>query len=259
MDQKQPYLEQLTKIEWQKDTHIPLPPASYRYQIVVVCSPHGRQKAQFANGIYPYFTYVEQLDKNHQWIERGTTLVPVLPDGRLLTVIEQRPVLARHPDIPYIAVVGGKKLDLRKFGPYSSLEFPGGAVDPNEEIRAGFLRELIEETEIGEQTATLFMRRRPLFMALSEIASCQHFGVAFLSGMKFEEKTESDGGLWVHALHESEVAYNIIVGVMHSSNTEIGFELYCKVKRALQSPVDMEIMIQGGYLERIVTKVKLGK
>lgn len=259
MDQQQSYLEQLTKIEWHEDAHIPLPPASYRYRIMVVCSSHGRQKAQFANGTYPYFTYVEQLDKNHRWIEQGTTIVPVLPDGRLLTVIEQRPVLARHPDVPYIAAVGGKRLDLRKFGPYSSLEFPGGAVDPNEELRAGFLRELREETEIGDQTATLFIRRRPLFLLLSDIASCQHFGVAFLAGMKFEEKTETDGGLWVHALHETEVAYNIATGVMHSSQTEIAFELYGKVKRALESPVNMAIMTLNGYLEKIVTRVKLEK
>ena len=85
------HLKPLLEIEWAEGLRVPLPANSYRTRIVICCSSIGRQEALFANGyIGNYFSYIEILSKG-QWVPRGAIIIPVLPDGRFLMVVEQRP------------------------------------------------------------------------------------------------------------------------------------------------------------------------
>lgn len=92
----------LAETTWEEGKIVSLVAGSYRHETVAVCSPAGRQKAQFANGEFPYFAHVELLGASGKRIEQGAGIVPVLPDGRLLMVVEQRPPQGKVADRPYL-------------------------------------------------------------------------------------------------------------------------------------------------------------
>ncbi len=250
--------ECLKGIEWQEGKIIPVAEGPYRYRIVVQCSSVGRQKAIFTNGEYPYFSYIESVDGQGQWVKQGTGLVPVLPDGRLIMVVEQRAAQGRFPDRPMIAQIGGKKVDLKVFGLFSSLEFPGGAVDGKEGLKAGFIRELQEETGAENQSALFYKRRWPTYSLGSDEARQQFLGVVFLSGFSFASHVKTDGGLTILALTPYEVQTNIWSGVIHSGQAALAeWGFYKEVEIVRQHPSLEKAQIRLGYLE--IEQIKLVK
>ena len=230
----------------------------YRYRIVAHCSSFGRQKATFANGEYPYFCYIESVDGNGRWIKQGTGLVPVLSDGRLIMVVEQRAPQGRFPGRPTIAQIGGQKVDLNVFGPFSSLEFPGGAIDGQEGLKAGFLRELQEETGVENQSALFYKRRWPVYSLGSDEARQQFLGVVFLSGLSFASQVTTDGGLTILALTPEEVEQNIRNGVIHSAQAALSeWSFYQEVARARRDKNFMDKLRESGYLE--IEQIRISK
>lgn len=248
----------LSVVVWEEGKIFPLLEGPYRYRIIVHCSERGRQRALFANGEHSYFCYVEIIDNNGQWIERGVGIVPVLPDGRFIMVVEQRPAQSRYPDCPMVAEVGGKKLNLNIFGEHSSLEFPGGAVDPNEGLKAGFLRELTEETGVEEQEAFYYNCLRPVYPLGSDLCLRQFIGVVFLSGLSYTKKVETDGGLNVLALTQAEVQRNIWKGVIHSGQAAIlEWSFYHDVQRVRSDVGFKNRLLDSGYL--MIERIKIAK
>jgi len=247
----------LKGIEWQEGKVVPLLEGPYRYRIMVHCSAGGRQETEFSNGNRKYFCYVELTAPNGTWIEKGAGIVPVLPDGRLIMVVEQRPPQDRYPDRPMVARIGGRDVDLGKFGPYSSLEFPGGAVDPNEGLKAGFLRELAEETGVENQSAVFYSRNQPFYPFGSDLALRQFVGVVFLSGLSYKEKTKGDGGLNIFALTEEEITFNIRKGVIHSAQAALMqwsfYRELVDIKTNLKAIEGLESM---GYLSVSTVKIR---
>lgn len=252
--------ESLAEIEWQEGKIVGVVEGPYRYRIVCHCSSAGRQRALFANGEHPYFCSIEIISGNGQWIQKGASIVPILPDGRFIMVVEQRPAQDRYPGRPMVANIGGQKIDLSCFGKNSSLEFPGGGVDAGEGLKAGFLRELIEETGIEEQKALYYSRRHPLYPFGSDIAVQQFYGVVFLSGLSYENHVETDGGLTVFALTKEEVECNIWNGVIHSGQAALlpwGF--YKDVELARSNPDFERMLKESGYLRVEEIKIKIVK
>lgn len=248
----------LRKINWVEGAIEPILEAPYRYRVVAHCSSRGRQKAEFANGEHSYFCYIETISETGQWIEKCASVVPVLPDGRLIMIVEQRPAQGRYSDRPLIAEIQGKRVDLRAFGPYSSLEFPGGAVEPGEGLRAGFLRELIEETGVQEQTALYYSQIHPLYALGSELALQSFMNVIFLSGLSYEKYVRTDGGLNVFALTPDEVQQNIWNGVIHSGQTGIlSWSFYKEIEALRRNPALEQELVRSGYIR--VENIKIGK
>jgi len=250
--------ELLKTIEWQEGKVVPITEGPYRHRIVAHCAGNGRQRAMFANGEHSYFCYVELLSTNGQWIQKGAGMVPVLPDGRFIMVVEQRPAHGRYLNRPMTAKIDGQSVDLNAFGQHSSLEFPGGAVDPNEGLKAAFLRELQEETGVGNQSAAYYARRHSILPFGSDIALEQYFGVVFLTGLSFERHVTSDGGLTVFALDRDEVDHNIWNGVIRSGQAALlQWAFYKEVERARIDPDFERMLKESGYLA--VKKVQIAK
>lgn len=248
----------LEEIEWEEGKIVSVAEGPYRYRIVAHCSVHGRQRAMFANGEYPYFCYIELLAGNGQWIKGGVAIVPVLPDGRLIMVVEQRPPQGRFSDRPMIAEIEGKPIDLSRYGPYSSLEFPGGAVDPGEGLKSGFLREMQEETGVNEQAALYYSRLQPSYQYGADIAIRAFTGVVFLSGLSYEKHVETDGGLTVLALTRDDVERNVWNGVIHSGPAALFQWNFYKEVEAIRSNPDLERrLVQSGYLG--IENIKIAK
>ena len=225
--------KQLAKIVWDEGKHERVMVSSYRHAVVVACSLRGRQKAVFVNGEHPYFAYTELLTAGEKWISHGNNIVPVLPDDRLIMVVEQRPVLARYEGRPTVVEFEDRSLDLKDYGPYSSLEFPGGAIEPGESFTAGFLRELQEETEVENQKATLYRRLPPIYPFGSDIALQSFLSVIFLSGYSFSHTVKDDGGLIVFALTYDEVERNIKNGIIASVQAALlGWAFYREILTA---------------------------
>lgn len=176
----------------------------YRYRVMGICSSAGRQSAQFANGAFPYFEHMEITRLDGSWAAQGNAVVPVLPEGRLLMVVEQRPPQYRFPDQPTHIEINGGRIALGEFGPYSVVEFPGGGLEKGENFTAGFLRELMQEVGIPEQSAMLYWCLRPHHPLVSDLADEKHVGVIYLSSGTFERYVETDGGLHVLALTRDE-------------------------------------------------------
>lgn len=252
--------EVLKKNEWEEGKVIPIVDGSHRTRVVVTCYSKGRQKAQFANGEHNYGAYIELTRPDGSWISQGTGIVPVLPDGRLIMVVEQRPPQWRLPNQPTTIVVGGEIVDLREFGPYSSVEFPGGAVDPEDrKFTAGFLKELVEETEVPNQTATVYRRKPPLFPQGSDLALEGQLCVVYLSNLGFEKHVKTDGGLDVMALSPEDVQNNIWAGSIRSGQAALlGWAFYKEVEQARADRIVCRHMRERGYLE-IIKEVKIGK
>lgn len=248
----------LLDVIWENGKVVPVCEGPYRFQVVIQCSQKGRQKAMFSNGEFPYFAYVRLLSGDGTWIEQGAGVVPVLKDGRFLMVVEQRP--AQGYGNPSIARIGGKNVDLSQFGEFSSLEFPGGAVDPGEGLKAGFLRELVEETGVGEQIAMHYARCNPIYPQGADLALKQYIGVIFLSGLSFLDKVSTDGGLNVFALTKDELVHNILAGVIRSNQAALTqWAFYKEVEEAIASPHLLQTMIDAKYLSVEEVKVQLPK
>jgi 8-oxo-dGTP pyrophosphatase MutT (NUDIX family) len=248
--------EFLSSQSWEEGRVICLPPSSYRHRVVVVCYSQGRQTTAFANGIYNFGAHVEMLDGRGQWSPSGSNFVPVLPDGRLIMVVEQRPAQGRFGNQPTKLVTILGDVDLRSFGPYSSLEFPGGSYEEGEGFKAGILRELVEETGVCEQTATLFFSR-PIDIFGCDAAKQSNLGVLFLGKMKHETFTPSDGGLTVLALSEEDVWENISLGNITSGQAALmPWWFYRDVKSALGNPGVYARMQNAGYFRREEVVIK---
>lgn len=239
----------LMQHEWVEGRIVPIATASYRHRIVAVCTDVGRQKTQFANGEFPFFSYMEVVRSDGSWVQGGNSIVPILPDGRLIMVVEQRPSHYRYANQPtHIEIDGGGRIPLVEFGPYSSLEFPGGGIGSEESFTAEFLRELIEETGVADQSAMLYWCNQPHYGFGSDIASESHLGVIYLSKMGFEGYVRSDGGLHVLALTRDEVQRNVWNGTIRSGQAaHLAWAFYKEVAdadvRTLQS------MQYAGYLK----------
>ena len=239
--------DELKNVEWEEGKHVQLATLLYRHAIVVVCSTRGRQKAQFANGEFPYFAYTEIVNREGLWSGRGNNVIPVLPDGRLLMVVEQRPVLARYPGLPKtVKLEGGLTFDLGEFG---SLEFGGGGIEPGENITLGILRELGEETGVPDQKVLLYRRIHPIFQFGSDVASANYYSVVFLSALRFEKFVLNDGGLRIVAMSEAEIEDNLRNGVISSGQAAIfGWNFYWEVKKAKGNKEFERRLVESGYL-----------
>lgn len=249
----------LAEHAWEEGKVIKVVDGSYRTRVVVTCYSVGRQKAEFANGVHNYGAYVELTRPDGTWISQGMGIVPVLPDGRLIMVVEQRPSQFRLPNQPTTIMVGGETVDLREFGPYSSLEFPGGAVDPQDHtLKAGFLKELVEETEVPNQMATVYRRKPPLFPQGSDLALEGQLCVVYLTNLGFQKRVKTDGGLDVMALSPADVQSNIWAGNIRSAQAALlGWAFYREVEWARSDRVVCHGMLVSGYFE--VLKVNISK
>lgn len=249
---------ELAKYEWAEGRTFALVDGSYRTRVAVTCYAAGRQTAVFAGGVEGnYGAYVELIRPDGTCIRQGTNVVPILPDGRLIMVVEQRPAQWRFDGQPATLIVGDELLDLTQFGPYSSVEFPGGAVDTGDTLTAGFLRELEEETEVEEQTALLYARRQPLFPQGSDLALEGFLSVVFLSRHRFSGFVKSDGGLNVLALSRQDVQRNIWAGNIRSAQAALlGWAWYQEVLAAQADVARFVLMSSTGYLN--VKNVHLG-
>jgi len=233
--------EELAGLEWKESAAHKMPAGSYRHRVVVVCYGQGRQKALFYNGEHNFGAYMELITGNGDWIREGSNIVPVLPDGRLLMVVEQRPAqYAYGHQPPQIHLAGGKVLELGQFGPYSSLEFPGGALDGNEGVKIGALRELLEETEVKEgQSGKLWVRNQPLYTLGSDVALRGYLCVLFLTNAQFSTKVTNDGGLTVLALAPEEVQDNIWRGGICSAQAALqGHSFYTEVVQIMDGQIN---------------------
>lgn len=242
--------ESFRQEEWYEGRIIHVAVGSYRHRLVIHCSKGGRQKAVFADGQeHNYAGYVELINGKGEWIKQGAGMVPVLPDGRLLMVVEQRPPQSRLPNHSTVARISGEDVDLQRFGLHSSLEFPGGAVEPGQNLKAGFISELTDETGIPNQFVLCYHCLRPVSAFGSDIASEQYFSVVFLSGFKYEPYVADDGGLQVFALTADEVEQNIYSGVIRSGQAAfLQWFFYKQVERARADAVFEKKLRGAGYL-----------
>lgn len=218
---------------WVSGKVIDVVQGSARHKTVIHCSPTGRQTHEFANGPGKTAAYVELTRPDGSWIQYGAGIVPVLPDGRLIMVVEQRPPQGRYDQADHF-VVDGQKIDLMAFGPYSSLEFPGGAVD-DESFQAGFLRELTEETGVSP-TGQIYMGRHLVHPTGSDVALAMHYGVIYLEGMKFDKYVDTDGGLSVFSIKPADVWKNFYAGNIRSGQAAlINLLFYKEIEEMRQS------------------------
>lgn len=247
----------LQTIRWEEGKMVPIMAGPYRHQLIVCCCKTGRQRAMFANGEHTYSCYFELVDDRGKRTPDGVAIVPVLPDDRLIMVVEQRPPQGCHSERPMIARIGGKDIDLNAFGRDSSLEFPGGTVELSQNLSAAFLDELTQETGVGDQTAACYSRCHPIWPFGSDLGRKLFFKVVFLTGLHFEEYVESDGGLNIFALTEDEVEYNIHKGVICSGQAALlGWGFYLEVKKARTSERYMAKLLAAGYLSIEEVKIK---
>ena len=241
--------ERLAEEEWAEGRIITLPAQSYRHAVTVACYAQGRQRAKFANGEHNYGAYVELLTATGERNAAGSGIVPVLPDGRLLMVVEQRPAQGPCKGRGGILTDKGRWLDLSKFGPYSSLEFPGGAKDSPETIRSSALRELVEETGVQDQKAELFLREHPIYPMGSDMSLANTYGVIFLQAMEFQDYVRTDGGLVVLALTTDSIQKNIWSGVISSgSGALLPWNFYREVMEIKRFPDLMETLVNTRYM-----------
>lgn len=248
------FLEKLRKVVWEENKHIQLYIISHRHALVIACSKRGKQKLVFANGEFPCSAYIQILNKNLEWNAYGNNIVPVLPDGRIIMIMEQRAILERYKNrLKIVELSGGATFDLGEIG---SLEFPGGAVEPEEKIKVGALRELKEENGLENQEATLYYRIHPIYAFGSDIASANFFSVAHLSRMKFENYTPTDGGLTILALFETEIERNIRNGIIASGQAAmLAWGFYQEVKKARDDPKLLKQWTDEGYIS--IEKVRI--
>lgn len=240
------YLDELLGIEWAEDRRIPLPASSYRSRTVICCSTAGRQEARFANGPGKYFAYVELLSQG-EWIRQGVQIVPILPDGRFLMVVEQRPaqyVFEQKPPAQIELAAGN--VDLASFGPYSSLEFPGGAVHPEDKtVTIGALRELYQETGIPDQSVSGFRQCHPVYPQGADLALELYLSIMYLSSNAFASFVKNDGGLTIFALTFDEVEHNRRSGVIAAAASLLAWAFYKEVEEIKNAGRRAELQASG--------------
>lgn len=251
----------LRQVYWVEGRIIPVACGPYRHQIVVHCTKEGRRTATFADGKdYKYAGYIQFVNDKGEWTQRGASIVPVLPNGDILFIVEQRPAQSRFPGRNKIALIGGKSVDLNDFGLHSSLEPPGGSIEPGQGLKAGFLAELTAETGIADQPALVYSRRKSVCLFGSDLAQEQYQHVVFLTGLVYEPYVADDGGLQVFALSEAEVDYNIHNDVICSGQAALlPWAFYKEVQRARADAVLEQKLKDMGYLaveEIQITKAK---
>lgn len=253
------YLKQLLKIEWQEGKKVPLPSSSYRTRTVIYCSAVGRQRAEFASGYMGnYFAYIEILT-NRRWVLRGAIIIPVLPDGRFLMVVEQRPpqyVFETKPPT-HIEFVD-HRVELAQFGPYSSLEFPGGGIHPEDmTIFSGALRELSEEAGVANQRVTVFSHQHPIYPMGSDIALEGYSFVVYLSDERFPAKVKNDGGLRIFALTFDEVELNRRLGVFAGGTSGLlAWAFYKEIEEAKRNG-ELSALENIGYIVQTTARLEV--
>lgn len=244
---------------WEEGKIIHLAQGSPRHRVVLMCTESGRQMAGFINdGAGRYNTHVEITGPDGSWVSQGVNVVPVLPDGRLIMVVEQRPAHGRFQgQIAKTFVCDGKEIPFEAYGPHSSLEFPGGAVDPGESFKAGFLRELSEETRVAKQMAVMWERVPPYFQTGADVAIAMKVYVVYLKHMHFEKEVTSDGGLSVLAFRPQEVQENIWRGAIVANQAGLlGWNTYQEVERANGDAYLARRLFQEKYLR--MSEVRVG-
>ncbi len=242
----------LKTVEWQEGKRVILGEGSYRHRIVAVLTEGAAKVGDFANGKGKYCEFVEFMDASGQWIQRGNGILPVLPDGRFLFIVERRPAQSFHGPRPMVARIGGKDVDLRKFNPHASLEISGGAADADDtNVVVGALREAMEENAIPEQAATLYHCLRPVHLFGSDIAIHHHSNALFLSESSFEAYAKTDGGLNVLALTQEDVWENIYNGVICSGQAaHATWYFFQEVLRGQKDAEHMAKLLRMGYLAK---------
>lgn len=238
------FREGLKKHEWVEGKHLAVAAISYRHVLMIACYPQALNKAEFSNGEFPYFAYIAFTNRSRLWNKEGAIIVPVLPDGRLIMIVDRRPSLACYPKNAN-PEFNDKTLVLQS---YESLEFPGGAIENEEEITCGALRELYEESGVENQKAVLYFCHRPVHTLSSDVAIRGYNAVVFLTQNYFPESTDSDGGLRVVALTVEEVKRNIWRGAIQSGPTLHAWSFYQEVASATRDQYVMRNMIGCGYL-----------
>lgn len=171
--------------------------------------------------------------------------VPVLPDGRILMVLEHRGPNIHYPTLPkMITRTDGADISL---GATGSLEFPGGTIEKGEGIKSGLIRELVEETGLQGSIAVLYYRKHPMIVHNATVALGIVYSVIYLpEGVNYERYVENDGGLHVFALTEADIESNIVGGAINSGQAALlGWFFYKTVKGA-----DRESLISRGDIIR---------
>src|SRR3989344_3664628 len=194
----------------------------------------------------------------------ATNIVPILPDGRFLMVLEQRGPHALYPERSRVVErAGGRDIEL---GPYGSLEFPGGAVDPGEGVSSGALRELVEETGIKNQEVELFLKNAPVIAHGAGVALAMKLAVAKLSSPNQEEWVFEDGvKMPIFALTEKEIDWGIGSGSINSGQAvHLGWQFYKSIFKGGSFSAgfgDEElwrllVWLKGGHITRLKTRIR---
>lgn len=212
------WLGGLSEIEWVKDKRIEFYALSYRHRQVTVCVEGRPFTTMFKNGGK---SYLELVCGDGGWNRVGVNIIPTLSDGRVLMVVEQQaPLSGFSEDLLHILELSGgqQSLDLRKFGEFSSLEFPGGGIEVGESVAIGALSELAAETGIPEQEGVLYCSPHLVFPYPSDLAHGNYISAVYLKSLEFASHVKNDGGLNVLALTSQEIEVNIRNGVFCSMN-----------------------------------------
>lgn len=216
-------------VEWKEGKLVDLVSGTYWYKLVILCSSTGKQKAIFADGKeYPYFEFARSPNDK---VLYATNIVPVLPDGRFLMVLEQRGPHALYPERPRVVERFGGRKNI-ELGEYGSLEFPGGAIDPGEGVSSGALRELVEETGIKDQEVEFFLKKTPVIAHGAGVALGMKLAVARLSAANQERWVFEDGvKMPVFALTEEEIDQGILNGSINSGQAAcLGWQFFKQVE-----------------------------
>ena len=240
--------QDLSSINWSDGKSIQIASAPYRLEIMLKCSPHGRQLAAFSGGHEGrFFCYVQIVNSDRSWTGEGSIVVPVLPNGQLLMVVEQRPAQAAFGPRTDLMRLQSGDMPLTYFGPFSSIEFPGGGIERDIHPAANVLRELSEETGVSRVLA-LYRRAHPIYPFISDIAVRDYLFVAYLESMDYSTWAASDGGLHVLAVWPQEVTQNIRSGAIASGHAAIlPFEFFKELDGARRSG-SLDDLIDSGYI-----------
>lgn len=237
--------------DWEEGRVITLPQSTYRNRAVVTCYAQGRQTARFRNGFGNYGAYFEKMRPDGTTIPWGTGTVPVLPDGRMIMIIEQRPPQHLYTKgLPTHFQCDGTELRFDRFGPFPSLEFPGGGPDVSgQSVKIAGLQELTSETGVPDQPVELWTRAHAFYPDGADMAHAEHIHVAFLSNLRYDHFVKDDGGLTVLAFTEADVQENIWRGAIVSGQAALhNWQFYHEVKRARTDPEFRTRLETCGYL-----------
>jgi hypothetical protein len=241
--------EELRKITWEEGKSVVLLQGPYRHEIVLTCSSDGRKMGVFADGErHKYFCCVRLIGAIGTWHGEGGVVVSALSTSQLLMVIEQRSPLGAFPNRPMILRLRSGDVDLRKFGPYSSVEFPGGSVEVGADLKGDYLHELHEETG-AEGAGVVYRKRVPHYQFVSDVAARDYLAVVYLEGMRYTPKTSNDGGLVVMALWPDEILCNIRNGTIASAHAALlPFAFYREIEEARKAGT-IDHLLSENYVE----------